>query len=296
MTDSWDEKLERLSVTRAHYHNDDYLEFLVDRVWKLHSPCRLGDFGCGFGYLGLKLLPLLREGSSYTGIDSSARLLEEARSIFADSRWKAEFAEADVTDVPFEDDTFDVTVSHSLLMHLAHPEKAVAEMARLTRSGGLVIACESNWNGHNALNHIAELDELEVKDLGFLQRLFARDSKSEGPDGNIGVKMPVLLHRAGLKNIGARMTDVVRCLLPPIDTEEKERLIDSLLADGFANSVDADREAEMLKRFAARGFSREEAESQIRRERFLADRFAEGGRDYHVVSPLLMTFSFGEVP
>ena len=296
MTDGWGEKLERLDLARRHYHNDDYLEFLVDRVWRLHSPCRLVDFGCGFGYLGLKLLPLLPQGSSYTGIDSSARLLEEARSIFADSPWEAEFAEADITDVPLQDDAFDVAVTHSVLMHLPRPEVAVSEMTRLTRSGGLLVACESNWNGHNALNHIAELEELDVKDLGFLQRLFARDREADGPDRNIGVKVPVLMQRAGLINIGARMTDAVRCLLPPIDTEEKEHLLASLVADGLAHPVDATREAEMHRRFADRGFSREEAEGQIRRERYLADRFAEGSSGYHVVSPLLMTFSFGEVP
>ena len=35
---------------------------------------------------------------------------------------------------------FDVAMSHSSLMHY----RGVAEMVRLTRSGGLVIACESN--------------------------------------------------------------------------------------------------------------------------------------------------------
>jgi 16S rRNA G1207 methylase RsmC len=31
------------------------------------------DFGCGYGYLGMKLLPLLPKGSTYTGVDKGVR-------------------------------------------------------------------------------------------------------------------------------------------------------------------------------------------------------------------------------
>ena len=142
MSDPWGEKLERLNLTRGHYHNDDYLSFLVESVWRLHCPSRLVDFGCGSGYLGVKLLPLMPAGSTYTGIDSSPRLLDQARSVFADAPWDTGFVHADIRDVPL-------------------------------------------------------------------------------PDGSLGVKMPVLLHKAGLIDIDARVTDAVRCCLPPLDTAEK---------------------------------------------------------------------------
>ncbi len=295
MSESWGPKLEQLQRTRYKYHNDDYLEFLVDRVWKLHQPCRLVDLGCGFGYLGLKLLPLLPAGSTYTGVDEAVELLDEARGIFADLPYKANFVEADVHAVPLEADTFDVALCHTLLMHLERPERALGEMVRLTRTGGLVIACESNWNAVNALTHVYELDKLATTDLGFLQRLFARDLQAAGRDGNIGVKVPVLLHRAGLKNIGARLTDVARCLFPPLDTDEEEQLYQSFRADGLGHALDTEREEKMRARFAERGFSQEEIEEQIQREKHLAESFEQHGRDYHIVFPLAMMFSFGEV-
>ena len=40
MSDPWGEKLERLDLTRRHYHNNDYLAFLVDSVWKLKASGR----------------------------------------------------------------------------------------------------------------------------------------------------------------------------------------------------------------------------------------------------------------
>ena len=296
MSDPWGEKLERLDLTRRHYHNDDFLGFLVDSVWKLKVPSRLVDVGCGYGYLGLKLLPLLPLGSTYTGIDSSPRLLDRARSIFADAPWETDFVKADMYDVPFPDRAFDVALSHSSLMHLARPAEGVAEMVRLTRRGGLVITCEPNWNGFNAMNYVDELDELAVKDLGFLQRLFARERRITGKDGNVGVKMPALLHKAGLIDVGARVTDAVRCSLPPLDTKEQSERYEALRADGLAGTVSDEEAGHMWERFVAQGFSEAEAEAEIRRAQHQAARFAASGRDFHIVSPLMMMFSFGRVP
>lgn len=66
---TWGEKLDYLQSTRTQFWNDDYLEFLVKYVWNIDQPQNIVDFGCGYGYLGLKLLPLLPAGSTYTGID-----------------------------------------------------------------------------------------------------------------------------------------------------------------------------------------------------------------------------------
>ena len=54
--------------------NDDYMEFLIEKVWKINNPVDLIDFGCGIGFMGLMLLPLLPKGSTYTGIDIKACL------------------------------------------------------------------------------------------------------------------------------------------------------------------------------------------------------------------------------
>lgn len=48
-------------------------------------------FGCGNGFLGSVLLPLLPEGSSYTGFDKGTKLLLEARNIFSKTSYKTVF-------------------------------------------------------------------------------------------------------------------------------------------------------------------------------------------------------------
>jgi len=47
---------------------------------------------------------------------------------------------ASITDIPFPDNSFDVTYSFKVLPHVEHIERALAEMARVTRPGGYVLA------------------------------------------------------------------------------------------------------------------------------------------------------------
>lgn len=83
MTDYyWDSQIDYLRKTLELYYNDDYLEFLLTRVWKFTEPINMLDYGCGYGFLGLKLLPMLPEGSTYTGIDKGIELINRAKEIF----------------------------------------------------------------------------------------------------------------------------------------------------------------------------------------------------------------------
>jgi 16S rRNA G1207 methylase RsmC len=94
----WDTKIDYLKNTRQQFWNDDYFEFLVKCVWKLNNPINIIDFGCGYGYLGIKLLPLLPQGSTYTGIDLGEELLKAAEKLFKNSPYQSSFIRANLVD------------------------------------------------------------------------------------------------------------------------------------------------------------------------------------------------------
>jgi len=119
--ENWDNEYEYLMNSRFLGLNDDYFEFLVRNVWKLDEPRVIADFGCDYGFLGTKFLPLLPQGSSYTGIDKSVSLLEKAKHLYSNQLWPHTFIESEVYRVPFEDSSFDLTVSNAMLMHLETP-------------------------------------------------------------------------------------------------------------------------------------------------------------------------------
>ena len=152
----WDSGAEYLRNCFILQHNPDYLEFLVRQVWKLDQPCHLVEFGCGAGKMGLQLMPLLPPGSSYTGLDQSAELISGGRQVWATTPWQAEFQQGSIYATPFPSQSFDLSLAHTVLMHVPHPEQALREMIRVTRPGGWVIACEANRNAHTALLHIEE--------------------------------------------------------------------------------------------------------------------------------------------
>jgi len=89
------------------------------------------ECGCGTGLLLERIAAFARRAE---GIDLSPGMLQKARERGLDVR------EASVTDIPFPDATFDVTCSFKVLAHVEDIRTALAEMTRVTRPGGVVLA------------------------------------------------------------------------------------------------------------------------------------------------------------
>ena len=94
----------------------------MNTVWKITKPVHIVDFGCGYGYLGLLLMPLLPKGSKYTGIDSGETLLAEARELFRLLPYETEFLEGDATEIELND-TYDIAICHAFLLHMSLPKQ-----------------------------------------------------------------------------------------------------------------------------------------------------------------------------
>jgi SAM-dependent methyltransferase len=95
LSDTWDDKADLLSAWRSLDHNEDYWRFLVRDVWRIdRTPVRVADFGCGYGWAGLFLFPMLASGSEYTGLDRSQALLDKGKELFAASGQRATFVQA----------------------------------------------------------------------------------------------------------------------------------------------------------------------------------------------------------
>lgn len=89
------------------------------------------EVGCGTGLVLLRLREFARRAS---GVDLSPGMLEKAKQRGLDVTLGS------ATALPFESNQFDVTCSFKVLAHVPEIEKALAEMARVTRPGGVVLA------------------------------------------------------------------------------------------------------------------------------------------------------------
>ena len=88
------------------------------------------DSGAGTGALALALAPLVRE---VVAVDIVPELLELGRQAAAEFP-NVTFVEGDATELPFDRDSFDLAGCHRTLHHIARPELAVSELARVTQS------------------------------------------------------------------------------------------------------------------------------------------------------------------
>lgn len=89
------------------------------------------EVGCGTGLVLQRIAQFARTAK---GIDLSPGMLEKARARGLD------VVEGSATDLPFEDESFDVTCSFKVLAHVREIDKALSEMARVTRRGGVILA------------------------------------------------------------------------------------------------------------------------------------------------------------
>ena len=79
-----------------------------------------------------------------TGIDLSIESLEVARRY--DSTRSVQYISADAYALPFENRQFDVVCAMDFLEHVEHPEKAIQEMSRVLKPGGLFFFHTFNRN------------------------------------------------------------------------------------------------------------------------------------------------------
>jgi SAM-dependent methyltransferase len=102
------------------------------------------DVGCGTGALSETILRVTLP-SEVVGIDPSAEYVAYARTHVPDPR--ARFEVADAQDLPFAAEAFDGVVSGLVLNFVPDPAAAVAEMARVSRPGGVVAAYVWDYSG-----------------------------------------------------------------------------------------------------------------------------------------------------
>jgi SAM-dependent methyltransferase len=109
-------------------------------------PARVLEVGCGWGELAE--WAARETGADVVALDLSPRMVELARERGVDARI------GDVQELPFDDDAFDVAIAAWMLYHVPDLDRALAELARILRPGGRLVAAT------NSRFHLLELREL----------------------------------------------------------------------------------------------------------------------------------------
>ena len=188
---------------------DLYRRFLEGKPWiaqlyrhflELRPGLRIVDVGCGTGDFTRYLVRLSSGPCIAIGVDNkqqSLRAAEEDTKREGLSEWIS-YKLGDVLSIPIDDDYSDLTCCRTVLMHLQDPQKAVSEMARITKPGGLVAAIE----GGRMVSFLDPKDE-DYTELSYEanQAWLRAVRRLEGKEFKIGERLPGILQKAGLYEI-----------------------------------------------------------------------------------------------
>ncbi|WVN89630.1 uncharacterized protein L203_104859 [Cryptococcus depauperatus CBS 7841] len=101
------------------------------------------DIGCGPGSISVDFARRANQGQ-VTGIEPVPGPLDQARRLAASQGvTNVDFRLGDIHALEFPDNTFDIVHVHQVLQHIADPVKALCEMRRVVKRGGIVAARES---------------------------------------------------------------------------------------------------------------------------------------------------------
>jgi SAM-dependent methyltransferase len=114
---------------------------------QLSAGMAIADLGCGPGTITVGLAEAVAPGA-VLGIDQGVQQLAAART-HSDrlGLTNLTFKAGSCYQLPVADHSVDLVFAHALFEHLGEPARALAEVRRVLRPGGLAALCSPDWGG-----------------------------------------------------------------------------------------------------------------------------------------------------
>lgn len=109
---------------------------IIDLVGSEITGQKILDCGCGTGRGAFKFALM---GNEVMGIDISDSIIEVCKQNAANSRLNINFLSCDCTNLPFEDNTFDVVTTSAALHHVENINSALIEFKRVLKKQGRLL-------------------------------------------------------------------------------------------------------------------------------------------------------------
>ena len=137
---TWHATISKLGFEGAY---DDLIKQVLSStsVRPVNQELQVLDAGIGTGAMSAAFADNYFGAIALTGVDVSADMLNEAKQHLTQDHLSAQFLQADVNSLPFGDNTFDVVLVAHVLEHMADPKRSLAELHRVLRPGGVLVAC-----------------------------------------------------------------------------------------------------------------------------------------------------------
>lgn len=286
----WNQKLEYLKRTRKNAWNPDYLEFLVKTVWKLDKPVSVLDCGCGYGYLGALLLPLLPGGSTYTGVDFSKNLLDYGEKLFEEEGLPGRFLCEDFLNMELTEQ-YDVVICQSVLRHLGDSTPFIKKMMEAARFGGLIVCIDSNRELECAGLYVDGMDYAELCDHRGAEKHWKAEKENGDRDYAAAMRNAFVMQKLGLADVEVRMNDRMSFVHPGKKDYAQE------VEDFLEQNAQWYKDRDETERLISHGMSKSEAENYSGRGRRIREYFEQHPSEvsYLLFRGKTITFGWKEI-
>lgn len=148
------------------------------------------DCGCGPGTITQGIARLVAPGK-VVGCDLEPGMVERAQALAEGAGLdNLEFQVGNILELQFEDNTFDAVLSCAVTEHLSEPVKAMSELGRVAKQGGVVGITRTDWS--------ASLFAPPCPAAERFIELFERGFTTQGATMFGGKNLPRMLQDAGL--------------------------------------------------------------------------------------------------
>lgn len=137
------ERVAKLYTPMQERKNKKLYQELCEIISKsLNKNMQVLELACGTGQL---TFPLCKKVASWEATDFSEKMIKEAKA--RASNLPVTFTVQDATNLPYEDGRFDTVVIANALHIMPNPDKALTEIRRVLKKGGLLIAPTFVYDG-----------------------------------------------------------------------------------------------------------------------------------------------------
>ncbi len=189
------------------------------------------DVGCGTGADARALAQLVGANGRVVGVDPSETMITQARARSGDDALPVEFLRADAAHLNLPDASFDGCYAIRVFQHLEDPRAVLAEMARVLRPGGRVVAADPD-------HQTTVVDVVERE----LARRFLNWRSDTIRNGWIAYHMPAMMASLGLTDVSVTPMTQVRTDYAEVEaTSHYEGGIRVARDEGVFSADEADR-------------------------------------------------------
>ena len=253
----WDRHFDYLMRSKNEDWNSDYLAFLVREIWKIDTPVRVLDCGCGHAQMAAVLLPLLPDGSSYTGVDFASSLTEQASKLLERNNINGRVIKENFLECEFESQ-FDLVICQSVLRHIGDSKTFIGKMITSAVDGGLIICIDTNRELECCGLYVDGMNYGELCDHSGVVKHWNAEIENFERDYAAAMRNAYIMRELGVKNIGIRMNDKVSFVCP--EQENYDVKVDDFIASKRLWYSDQN---EAIKRLINHGMTKKEAEEYI---------------------------------